>query len=195
MSFKIVIENKTDWPTSEFRKLFLACAKHEGMDYDGTYYVLLYYPRGGSGWGYYNRREMKIALPNWDGFAEDRNRATTADAIDRARTIIHEMSHNRGLKHKDMNGKAEAAAAREVCEALGMKVLHRETKAARAKAAAPKPTKAEANEVKARAAVDRLEELIEKEEKRHAKAMKALKTRRTKARSSVRYYDKKAADK
>ena len=192
---KIRIENGTDWPTGEFRKLFLACAKHEGMDHAGTYTVELYYPRGGSGWGYYNRRHMKLALPNWDGFAEDRNRADDCCAIRLATTIIHEMGHNRGLKHKDMNGKAEAAAAREVCEALGMKVLHRETKAKRAKAAAPKPTAVEANEAKARDALDRLDALIEKEEKRHTKAMKALKTRRGKARSSVRYYDRKAADK
>lgn len=183
MNFKISIDNGTDWPTSEFRRLFLACAKHEGMAYDGTYTVELYYPRGGGGWGYYNRRHMKIALRNWVGFAEDRNRATTASAVNIATAIIHEMGHNRGLKHKDMNGRAEAAAAREVCEALGLTVLQRVTAANRAKVA---PTREE----KARAELERVEAKLVNIDIEHAFAVARWTKKRRKAKAAVRRYDR-----
>ena len=178
---KIKITNKTDWPTAEFRRLFLACAKHEGLDYDGTYTVQLYYTRGGGGWGTYHCRNMKIALPNRDRY---RDRATTVDATWVAYVIIHEMCHNRGLKHKDMDEAANQSAANEVCAALGMTVLHRDTKAQRAKAAAPKPTR----EDKAQAEFDRIEAHIAELEKKHEQAIRRWTKKLRKARASVRRY-------
>ena len=106
-----------------------------------------------------------------------------ADVVKRfAQVTIHEIGHCKNLRHADMPPSrtinvdfAEGFVVRKKASAL------------------PKPPVD--REAKARETLDRLEELIEKEEKRHAKAMKALKTRRTKARNSVRYYDRKAADK
>ena len=182
---KIQIINGTDWSTRDFRKLFLACAKHEGMDHGGTYTVELYYPRGGGGWGYYNRRHMKIALPNWAGFVEDGKRAVRTRAREIAYVIIHEMCHNRGLRHKEMDEAANQLAADEVCTALEMEWLQRDTKAQRK----PTPTR----EDKARAELARCEEHIAELQKKHAAALKRWRKKLAAAKRSVNYYNNKAA--
>lgn len=191
------INNETHWRTDDIKKMLAACIEHEGLDLR-FWRIRIYYTRRRNnvmGYAYYDSHTFKIGLPRRIHVADGKKQGTAhpghwtdpdelpADVIKRfAQVTIHEIGHCKGLHHVDMPRSSKI----NVDFAEGFVVR---------KLASAKPQPKADRETKAREALDRLDDLIEKEEKRHTKAMKALKTRRGKARSSVRYYDKKAADK
>ena len=93
--------NKTNYNTRDLRKLFLAGLKREGMD--PLYYkIVVKYKRGGVfGYGSYDRKWIQINLPKepHDGLVKQV-----------ARTFVHEICHNRGLEHKEMDYEAIGAS-------------------------------------------------------------------------------------
>ena len=94
--------NETNYSTRDLRKLFLAGLKHEGMD-SKYYKIVVKYRRenGAYGYGSYNREWIQINLPKIQtNFPKNSHNGLVKQV---ARTFIHEICHNRGLKHKEMD--------------------------------------------------------------------------------------------
>lgn len=91
------VRNKTAYLTTDLRKFFLRGIRAEGMDPKGYCIVVEY--RGYSryrGWGSYGSKWIKILLPDepYPNLVRDY-----------AGVLVHEIAHNRGLRHKDMSYK------------------------------------------------------------------------------------------
>jgi len=90
------VENHTIYNTRDLRKLFLAGLKHEGMD-PKNYKIVVKYRKGRTyGYAYYNRKWIQINLPK---------ECYQLSIKQVARTLVHEICHNRGLRHREMDYK------------------------------------------------------------------------------------------
>ena len=97
------------------------------------------------------------------------------------------MGHNRGLRHKDMNGAAEQAAAVEVCDALGLNVLYR------SKPKLKRSATAAGREGIARDKLAEIELKLVDLDVQHKRAVARWTKKLRKAKASVRRYDRLAA--
>lgn len=96
------LENITHWRDGDLRKLLRTGIEYEGMDHVGNYIVEVSYVRTRrvSGWGYFNRRHFRLHLPR---VTSQTTMAMPTDLVlETAKVIVHEIGHNRGLRHKDM---------------------------------------------------------------------------------------------
>lgn len=95
------ITNKTKWNNEDLRKILIAGIKANGMTIeDYIVNVRTFRGRGRNGFGWYYMKRFAICLPKAElypiGMDEERLREL-------ARVINHEIAHNRGLKHSEMD--------------------------------------------------------------------------------------------
>lgn len=84
------IKNETDYETRDLRKIFLECMKREGVQRCN---LTVRYSRCDlvHGSAYYNSTRVNMFLPK-----------KNPNIIGTAQVFIHELGHNRGLKHREM---------------------------------------------------------------------------------------------
>lgn len=104
------ITNKTNYDTKYLRRLFLACEKHEGTNYQTRRIKIIWARRNCiHGYAYYNSNSVVLKLPKQyrhfevvDGCTTRDKEFTPLNAKRLAQIYIHETGHNHGLYHKDM---------------------------------------------------------------------------------------------
>jgi len=105
---KMKIKNETKWDTRDLRKLFKMVAKHEGYEP----HTIEVTPRGrGGGRGGLGYGWIRISIPHKyymqgsDGRWEKMElQELSGEKIKRiAKVLIHEIGHNRGLNHREMD--------------------------------------------------------------------------------------------
>ncbi len=107
---KLILYNRTHWSTKDLRLLVSKALKAEGMwSQGGYYYIRIVYSRGRNvgGWASLNHQYVTLALTKKvrslkhpDGaIVDELPKGVVEDA---ARTLIHEIAHNRGLRHAEM---------------------------------------------------------------------------------------------
>jgi len=184
MSGKIKLINKTGWDTHDLRKFVLAGLKAEvGKWYNytvtianaavNTYYV---------GWGWYNQNKMKLVLPPVDDRAYTFSRLflTSEQIIRIARTLAHEVQHNKGEHHRGM------VKSRELPVEWAYTLVTNGFRINRAPQPTPKPKRDIQAERQAHA-----EKMLAKHESDLKRKQKLVKNWRTK----VRYYERAAGKK
>jgi len=98
----LLIENKTSFSGRGLRSLFLKTMSHfaEGKTSYGVLFGYTKFPRGRTGFGYYNTNRMAVLLDkNWESQSE----LTPGQKVRLVNTILHEVEHNEGARHKDMD--------------------------------------------------------------------------------------------
>lgn len=182
---KITIDNRTDYRTSDIRKLVRLALKEADVAHLPRYHVRIRWAgRAGQigGCASLSRCVFQLGLPRRASSDSPELRELPPPLVRQmAKVAVHEIHHTKGEKHGDMPSMVNNWWEMTLPWAEGLRVRREEPVA--------KPDR----ETKARAAVERLESLIEAEERRHVRALKNLRTRLRKARTSVRYYDRKAA--
>lgn len=111
-NMKLTIENKTNYKTKDLRKLFLECMKREGVQ---NCYVKVKYSRKSyiNGYAWYNSynvvmffRKTKIFHIAGSNGTEYKRREITEltpeEIVRTSQVFIHELGHNRGLRHDEM---------------------------------------------------------------------------------------------
>jgi len=106
---RISIDNQTWWNTSDIRKLAKGALNSMGAANWPSYVIEVGYSKSyrTSGWGYFNRNHMRLGLPKIP-FGERIAGLPAPDlmpdvqVIEAARVLEHEISHNQGVRHKDM---------------------------------------------------------------------------------------------
>lgn len=192
------IENKTNYDTRYLRRLFLACEKYQGTN-PKYQMVKVSYARGNRirAEAWYNCYGIYIRLPkNYRGHSitsiprwasgEGRRRLTEAikkqkekypiepiPARELAQIYIHELCHNQGLHHKDMEHWWDIDVSWLPDETIPLKVE---------KPAKPKPNIIVLRAAKAQKKLDEWQ-----------KKLKRAKTHTKKYRTKVKYYEKKMA--
>ncbi len=111
---RIEIENKTSWSTADIRRFVCAGLKAEVGTW-GVYRVKAIYKRVHAGLGASGYRKLWLCLPNED--CENvpappgdrlkikwtkREKIGGADLLWYAEVLVHEINHNKGLRHKEM---------------------------------------------------------------------------------------------
>lgn len=94
--------NETNIDSRALRRLIVAGLKAEGMAVPG-YRVRVRWKRRGAnvrGWGWYDSRSM-ILLPMKPGAAMTEMPRALVECM--AHTLVHEVAHNRGLRHNEMD--------------------------------------------------------------------------------------------
>ncbi len=175
MNLKIV--NETDYQTADLRRFLAVGFREEGVDFKeswGRYVVEFYRPRGCvAGQALYHSTWMRLALYNSDG------ELAPAQVVRLAQVFVHELAHNRGLRHKEMTYSSEI----DVPWAAGLRV--------RRKVVKPKPVRDVQAERQTHA-----EKMLAEHDAKLKREQKLVK----KWRQKVRYYgrvfeQRKAADK
>ena len=97
------IVNKTAYLTRDLQKFFGACIRHMGSSPNTQ--ITVVYRRGGSdyvsGWATFNTFTMRLRLP----------KPGKLRLIDLAFVLEHEVSHNLGVEHKDMDRECFRSSA------------------------------------------------------------------------------------
>ena len=96
------IKNDTNYSTREIRKIFMACEKHEGTNYQyRNVRVIPCRGRRVHGYAWYNSNSVVIKLPKRPITSQDKD--SYAASIHRlAQVYIHEIGHNQNLRHSEM---------------------------------------------------------------------------------------------
>lgn len=107
---RLRVDNRTSWDTGDLKRLFGRCIREAGMESARTVRVI--YSKSGqvTGYAYIGRRWLQMALPNIRVFCrEDGRRGETRllelsgeDVKEVAQVFLHELDHNRGIRHKEM---------------------------------------------------------------------------------------------
>lgn len=161
------IKNRTNYDTQYLRRLFIACEKHEGTNHRYREVEVLNKRGGGvSGRAWVNSRYVNMYLPigRGPGFKPKSHSV--------ARVYIHEVSHNLGLRHKDMASISSIDVSWLADEPIPKK---------------PKPPKPKPNVVEVRAI--RAQAKLDEWQKKLIRAKTFVK----KYQRKVRYYQRKTA--
>ena len=174
---KLKIVNETDYRTADLRKFLAVGLREEGVgpvirDWCCGYRVKFYRmsERRRGGYGYYNSRNMAL------GLYDSASVMTPEQVTALPRVFVHELGHNRGLRHKEM----AAYATLPVSWAEGLAV--------RKKIVAPKPKR----DVQAKRQ-RRAEKMLAEHEAKLKREQKLVKKWRQKVRYYERAFEKRAA--
>lgn len=167
------VENKTAYRTEDLRRFFGACVRHMGASPQTRIKVV--YRRESqklcSGWATLGGTRIHLRLP----------RPGNLSLIDLAYVLEHEVSHNLGVEHKDMDRECYNCHPSSTDQlptwAAGLAIAVNEPK--------PKPTMDDRIARRAEKARRMLE--------RWERKLKLSKTMRRKWATKVSYYEKKAA--
>jgi len=123
------ISNRTQFDTAILRMFFKEAIIENGLEPEG-YYVEINHARGEyiTGWGYYHRKVIQINIP------KEIDLTKLINVRKLAQVTIHELDHNRGLKHKEMlpwNKLNVEWAAKYIIETEEPKVKPRQDKSAK----------------------------------------------------------------
>lgn len=166
---RIKLVNRTRWNTRDIRRLVTAGLKAEVGEWFGTYTVVIKTRRGRvRGYGTYDGRWMQLMMPK-DG------EEIAGDGVRRiARTIAHEVMHNKGVRsHREIDDSERDLAWADVLIAAGF-VIHRNV-----------PAKKGPVDHQARRAAHAQVML-----KQHERALKREKKLVSRWRQKVRYYER-----
>jgi len=104
------VTNTTHYRTDDLRRLVSAAIKAEGLS--SRNYLVEFVPGRTScvrGWGYYYRKHIRIMIPTTHTLRDETTgryrrvrRPCFANVIQAAQVIVHELGHNRGLRHDEM---------------------------------------------------------------------------------------------
>lgn len=91
---KVRIDNQTTIPTRVLRRFFVAGIRAAGLNPDGYYVKVVWAKRRHSGCAYYDSRWVTMRAPS---------KVERFDVASFARVFDHELAHNRGVRHDEMD--------------------------------------------------------------------------------------------
>ena len=173
------ITNKTRYETADLRRVFAAGLKHIGVD-SKPYIISVVYARQKryiTGWGIYNGPRIHIRLPKPVQLDENTQQVGFLFG-ELANVFEHEVAHNRGIEHKDMDRDCYSCHSADVpVWARGMSVTIKPMKT--------KPTKGDRAAGREAHAIKMWETWKKRAE--------TAKRRATKWERKVNYYERKKA--